>query len=588
MSSASLWQRVSFVLIISVWVFVYYTTSAASAAWNKQLVDTHSAGGGRVSVTVLTLLHLLVSLASDALFMRFSKEGVPRFPPDHGRHSSWDIIIGFAPISVFVVLSKLFTYVSYQTVSVALSHTAKASEPIFNVIIAAVAFREYHSHAVYVSLIPIAAGVMLASITDFTYNHVGFVFAVVSALMKVLQNIYTKRLMNTGKFTFWEIHLYCGAASLLMLLPVMIMEISMAVDNPFAHFPFFQLFECSVLQYASSVSSYMVLNLVSHLTFTIVNVMKRLFIIISGTMFDGLDLQPLNVFGVTIAVVGILMYNIVKDVPPGTPGPQNPWSMWSWTKWVARVAMRTQPGASPDDAAGDGVSSATRKRTDIESKDSTSNGVSPSSSDAALSIRVDGSDRSDGEPELTRRPVASASLLHAPWESPIAGTPMKYARVAADAAAAADGVARALLMSVPTTGPPLVSPPKSNGRAVQGGADGFRAGAMSARDTLHEGSPRSLQRAYGASSGVLPASPAVRSIASPHAPVGVAASVAGDRPGEVHLGATLLPASSASATTVASFSSGSMPTTSPNWGHSVFGPHAGTIGIVQRSAVRMK
>ncbi len=41
---------------------------------------------------------------------------------------------------------------------------------------------------------------------------------------KVLQNIYTKRLMSGGKFTFWEIHLFCGAASLLILLPVLAVQ----------------------------------------------------------------------------------------------------------------------------------------------------------------------------------------------------------------------------------------------------------------------------------------------------------------------------------------------------------------------------
>ena len=139
----------------------------------------------------------------------------------------------FTPISVFVIMSKLATYLSYQTVSIALSHTAKASEPIFNVIVAALFFGEYHSRPVYVSLIPIALGVGLASVTDFTYNHTGFLWATTSALMKVLQNIYTKRLMNSGKFTFWEIHLFCGAASLIILAPVLWVQTATSERNPF-------------------------------------------------------------------------------------------------------------------------------------------------------------------------------------------------------------------------------------------------------------------------------------------------------------------------------------------------------------------
>lgn len=256
---------------------MYYSTSAASGIWNKQLVD-----GGAVSPTVLTLLHLLVSLGSDTAIMRYSKEGPAKFPPEHGRHTAWDIVAAFLPISLFVIMSKLATYFSYQYVSIALSHTAKASEPIFNVVVAALFFGEFHARSVYISLMPIALGVWMASSTDFSYNHTGFFWAITSALMKVLQNIYTKRLMGGGKFTFWEIHMYCGAASLAILAPVLVLQTATSAASPFEHFPTLQLLMCSLLQWASSVSSYMVLHLVSHLTFTIINVMKRMVIIVAG------------------------------------------------------------------------------------------------------------------------------------------------------------------------------------------------------------------------------------------------------------------------------------------------------------------
>ena len=220
---------------ILAWTLVYYATSAASGVWNKNLVDANS-----VSPTVLTLLHLLVSLASDIAIMRYGRSrssgssgvtssgaAVPTV-----RHSAWEIVSSFTPISLFVIMNKLATYLSYQHVSVALSHTAKASEPIFNVIVAGLFFREFHSRPVYLSLIPIAVGVGLASVTDFTYNHTGFFWATASALMKVLQNIYTKRLMTAGRFTFWEIHMYCGAASLVILAPVLIVQTSTSEQSP--------------------------------------------------------------------------------------------------------------------------------------------------------------------------------------------------------------------------------------------------------------------------------------------------------------------------------------------------------------------
>ena len=58
-----------------------------------------------------------------------------------------------------------------------------------------------------------------------------------------------------------------------------------------------------------------VLLLVTHLTYTVINVMKRLAIILAGTAlstrggFGGF----FNTLGVVLAVSGILAYNVVKD-----------------------------------------------------------------------------------------------------------------------------------------------------------------------------------------------------------------------------------------------------------------------------------
>ncbi len=58
------------------------------------------------------------------------------------------------------------------------------------------------------------------------------------------------------------------------------------------------------MQYASSVSSYAVLHLVTHLTFTIINVLKRLFIIVAGMLYTNQHLRPLNTLGVVLAIGG--------------------------------------------------------------------------------------------------------------------------------------------------------------------------------------------------------------------------------------------------------------------------------------------
>lgn len=372
---------ISAALAILGWTAIYYATSIGSTVWNARLVD-----GGHVSVTVLTLLHLLVSLSSDIAIMHYGTgEGAPKLASDSRRHSIWEIARAFLPISLFVVMSKLTTYLSYRTVSVGLSHTAKASEPLFNVLVARAVFGERRSPVVYLSLVPIALGVTLASLTDFSYNTTGFLWAVASALLKVLQNIFVKRVMQSGRFTFMEVHFYCGVAALLVLMPVMLLQAATASSNPFAHFPLLALLACSLLQYGSSLASYRVLHLTAHLTATIINVMKRLLTIVLATLAADAPMSPLNATGVILAVAGIMSYQVLKDAAP-TSGPAQPLSWRSWLQWLSSVAWRYNHLPFSADAG-----KAASEDTSSGSSSSSSGGSSSSGSSIGVSGKSSGS-----------------------------------------------------------------------------------------------------------------------------------------------------------------------------------------------------
>jgi drug/metabolite transporter (DMT)-like permease len=255
-----------------------------------------------------------------------------------GPRSIGRTLLIFAPISMFVVLGKLATYASYGTVSMSLTHTAKALEPVFNVLLSGLLFRELRSCGVYTSLLPIAMGVWLASSSEVTFNVWGFSLATLSAAMKVLDNIYTKRVMNTEHFTFFEIHFWCGVASIVTLTPVLLAQLLLSPPGTTAgggggggerlvpsagddggmwgsltSLPLASMLVSSFLQYSSSLSSYMVLSLVTHLTFAVVNSMKRLTIILAGIVYFGLPWNVWNILGVFVAVGGVFLYNLAKD-----------------------------------------------------------------------------------------------------------------------------------------------------------------------------------------------------------------------------------------------------------------------------------
>ena len=79
-------------------------------------------------------------------------------------------ILWIAPLSLFSVLAKMFTYWSYNVVPVSITQTCKASQPFFNVVLAYVAYRSWFSVATYLTLVPIVFGVVMASVSEMGIN----------------------------------------------------------------------------------------------------------------------------------------------------------------------------------------------------------------------------------------------------------------------------------------------------------------------------------------------------------------------------------------------------------------------------------
>lgn len=75
-----------------------------------------------------------------------------------------------APLAAGHMLGTVFTNMSLGMVAVSFTHTVKASEPFFTVLLSAFFLGEVPSPLVLGSLVPIVGGVALASLTEVSFN----------------------------------------------------------------------------------------------------------------------------------------------------------------------------------------------------------------------------------------------------------------------------------------------------------------------------------------------------------------------------------------------------------------------------------
>jgi len=109
------------------------------------------------------------------------------------------LIKAVLPLAAVHTLGNLLTNVSLGAVAVSFTHTIKAMEPFFSVLLSALFLGEAPTLAVVGSLLPIVGGVALASASEATFNWFGFLAAMGSNVTFQSRNVFSKKFMGQAK-----------------------------------------------------------------------------------------------------------------------------------------------------------------------------------------------------------------------------------------------------------------------------------------------------------------------------------------------------------------------------------------------------
>ncbi|KAJ3175765.1 suppressor of loss of ypt1 [Geranomyces variabilis] len=274
--------------------------------------------------------------------------------PNRVRRPSWAIISVVWPMAGFQIAGHVFSSFAIVRVPVSFAHTIKALSPLFTVVLYRLYYGLNYAPKVYLSLLPLTFGVMLVCLSELKFNTVGFVCALISTLIFVIQNMFTKNLFvasSDSNSSASASHSPSPASSLSTSAsdqPISLDKMNLlfyssglaflgmgplwAYSDARALFSFdpsdTQLHQLVILfllnglsHFFQNVLAFHLLSLVSPVTYSVASLIKRIVVICASIVWFGQAVDARQGFGIAMTFFGLWVYQGAKrDVETKKPG----------------------------------------------------------------------------------------------------------------------------------------------------------------------------------------------------------------------------------------------------------------------------
>eukprot|EP00048_Salpingoeca_helianthica_P003030 m.63094 g.63094 ORF g.63094 m.63094 type:complete len:319 (+) comp12449_c0_seq1:17-973(+) len=227
------------------------------------------------------------------------------------------------PLAFLKLLASISSQLSILKVPLSYVHTVKALTPLFTVLLSRFVLDQHFHPTIYLSLVPVILGVAIASMTELSFDAIGLASALIATCTFSVQNIFSKKVMK-AKMHALTLLLIVSRAAIVLLIPIWLF-----VEGPHVVWGdgwdkmdaspkliFYELLGNAICNLLQSVAAFMFLSMVTPVTYSVANVTKRIVVIVSSMLFFRNPVTLWNVFGMTLASLGIVMYNFAKRREP--------------------------------------------------------------------------------------------------------------------------------------------------------------------------------------------------------------------------------------------------------------------------------
>ncbi|XP_011499662.1 PREDICTED: solute carrier family 35 member E1 homolog [Ceratosolen solmsi marchali] len=224
------------------------------------------------------------------------------------------------PLAFGKFLGNVLSHVSIWKVPVSYAHTVKATMPLFTVVLSRLILQERQTRKVYLSLLPIVGGVAIATLTELSFNFTGLFSALASTMAFSLQNIYSKKVLHDTGVHHLRLLIILSRLALFLFLPVwLVYDVRNLLYDPatggavhISSRTLNLLIFDGFLNWMQNIVAFSVMSIVTPLTYAVTSASKRIFVIVVTLFILGNPVTGTNIFGMVLAIAGVLCYNKAK------------------------------------------------------------------------------------------------------------------------------------------------------------------------------------------------------------------------------------------------------------------------------------
>ncbi|XP_058729150.1 probable sugar phosphate/phosphate translocator At3g11320 isoform X2 [Vicia villosa] len=222
-------------------------------------------------------------------------------------------------LSVVFCFSVVCGNVSLNYIPVSFNQAIGATTPFFTAVFAYVVSRKREAWVTYCTLLPVVAGVVIASGSEPSFHLFGFIICVASTAARAFKSVLQSILLSSEgeKLNSMNLLLYMAPIAMLVLLPAtLLMEgnvIRITIELAREDFRIvWYLLLSSSLAYFVNLTNFLVTKYTSALTLQVLgNAKGAVAVVISILIFQN-PISLIGMLGYVLTIIGVILYSETK------------------------------------------------------------------------------------------------------------------------------------------------------------------------------------------------------------------------------------------------------------------------------------